>query len=326
MTTARSAIAPPGASGYYHCVSRCVRRTFLCGFDKATGQSFEHRRGWIVARMNELAQIYAVRVLAFSAMSNHMHLALHFDPTWVEAWTDREVAERWNRQFPKADMTEAQQEDRIQAWLLKDSKIGNMRERLASVSEFMKYLSQPIARRANIEDDCTGKFWEGRFKCQRLLDEAAVLSAMVYVDLNPVRAAMAQDLEDSDYTSIQQRIRETARKLGCGGEQLKAVAGVPGTASLSISIAQYLNLVDWTGRQMHPGKRGRIEPERPRILDRLGLTDSSWTTQVKATESNFYRAIGAADSLIDYAKHIGQQWLQGIGVARELCKMRSKPG
>ncbi len=150
--------------------------------------------------MNELAQIYAVRVLAFSAMSNHMHLALQFDPTWVEAWTDREVAERWNRLFPKADMTEAQQEDRIQAWLLKDSKIANMRERLASVSEFMKYLSQPIARRANIEDDCTGKFWEGRFKCQRLLDEAAVLSAMVYVDLNPVRAAMAQDLGDSDYT------------------------------------------------------------------------------------------------------------------------------
>jgi hypothetical protein len=189
-------------------------KSFLCGFDKLTGQNFDHRRGWIVERMNELAQIYAVRVLAFSAMSNHMHLALQFDPAWVEAWTDQEVAERWNRLFPKAKMTEAQQAVRIQAWLAQDGKIANMRERLASVSEFMKYLSQPIALRANIEDDCKGKFWESRFKCQRLLDEAAVLSAMVYVDLNPVRAAMAQDLEDSDYTSIQQRIRETARKLG----------------------------------------------------------------------------------------------------------------
>ncbi len=69
MTTARSAIAPPGSNGYYHCISHCVRRTFLCGFDKATGQNFDHRRGWIVARLKELAQIYAVRVLAFSAMS-----------------------------------------------------------------------------------------------------------------------------------------------------------------------------------------------------------------------------------------------------------------
>jgi REP element-mobilizing transposase RayT len=214
MATARYTIVPPGSSGYYHCVSRCVRKSFLCGFDRSTGQNFDHRRGWIVERMNELAQIYAVRVLAFSAMSNHMHLALHFDPSWVEAWTDQEVAERWNRLFPKAKMTEQQQAVRIQAWLAQEGKIANMRERLASVSEFMKYLSQPIALRANIEDDCKGKFWESRFKCQRLLDEAAVLSAMVYVDLNPVRAAMAQDLEDSDYTSIQQRIRETALKLG----------------------------------------------------------------------------------------------------------------
>jgi hypothetical protein len=62
------------------------------------------------------------------------------------------------------------------------------------------------------------------------------------------------------------------------------------------------------------------------ILDRLGLTDRSWTTQVKATESEFYRAIGAAESLIDYAKQIGQHWMQGIALARELCKMRPKPG
>jgi hypothetical protein len=125
---------------------------------------------------------------------------------------------------------------------------------------------------------------------------------------------------------IQQRIRDTARKLGSGGEQLGPVAGVPGTCSLSVSIAQYLNLVDWTGRSMHPNKRGKIDPERPRILDRLGLSDRSWTTQVKATESEFYRAIGAAESLIEYARQIGQHWMQGIGVARELCKMRPKPG
>ncbi len=70
MTTARSTIVPPGSNGYYHCVSSCVRRSFLCGDDKLTGQNFDHRRGWIVERMNELAQIYGVRVLAFSAMTS----------------------------------------------------------------------------------------------------------------------------------------------------------------------------------------------------------------------------------------------------------------
>ncbi len=145
---------------------------------------------------------------------------------------------------------------------------------------------------------------------------------------------MAQYLEDSDYTSIQQGIRDTARRLGNGGDQLGPVAGVPGKCSLSVSIAQYLNLVDWTGRRMHPNKRGRINPERPPVPDRLGLTDRNWTTQVKATQSEFYRAIGAAVSLIEYAKQIGQHWMQslpparsgGIGVARVLCKMRPKPG
>ncbi len=77
---------------------------------------------------------------------------------------------------------------------------------------------------------------------------------------------------------------------------------------------------------MHHNKRGKINPERPRILDRLGMTDRIWTTQVKATESDFYRVIGAAESIIDYATRVGQHWFQGLGVARELCKMRAKPG
>jgi hypothetical protein len=70
MTTARSAIAPPGAPGYYHDVMRCVRRSFLCGFDQLTGRSFDHRRGWVAARMKELGEIFAVRVLAFSSMTS----------------------------------------------------------------------------------------------------------------------------------------------------------------------------------------------------------------------------------------------------------------
>ena len=341
MTTARSTIAPPGSAGYYHCVSRCVRRAWLCGTDRLSGKCYEHRRDWVVTRVTELASIFGVRVLAYAAMSNHLHLALELNPAWVEGWTDGECLERWLRLYCPADYSEQQRANRLTAWLCQPERIAQIRIRLASVSELMKCLNEHIARMANLEDGCTGRFWEGRFKCQRLLDEQAVLSAMVYVELNPIRAAMATDLESSDYTSIQQRLRDTAERLGDADKLLRPVAGVPGELSLGISVRHYLGLVDWTGRLMHPTKRGKIEgtspsvldslglrdnaEQRPALLDRFELSDRAWTHQVKGTESDFYRVIGAAERILAYAEEIGQQWLQGIGMARLLNRRRAKP-
>ena len=90
MTVARRTIVEGESVGVYHCISRCVRRAFLCGIDDYTGKNYE----------------------------------------------------------------------------------------------------------------CTGRFWEGRFKCQRLMDEGAILACMAYVDLNPVRAKLAETLEDSAFTSV----------------------------------------------------------------------------------------------------------------------------
>jgi hypothetical protein len=74
------------------------------------------------------------------------------------------------------------------------------------ISWFMRLLNQSIATQANQEDNCTGHFWEGRFKSQALLDEAALVACMAYVDLNPVRANIAKTPESSGYTSVKQRV------------------------------------------------------------------------------------------------------------------------
>jgi hypothetical protein len=108
----------------------------------------------------------------------------------------------------------APREEEIYALANHTERIAQLRKRLCSLSWFMARLNLFIARAANKEDKVKKRFWESRFKCQALLDEAAIATCMVYVDLNPIRAGLAGTPEESDYTSIQERIhawkKETA--------------------------------------------------------------------------------------------------------------------
>ena len=323
MTTARHRLVDPDEPGFYHCISRCVRRAWLCGFDVPSGRSFAHRRDWVEQRLLELAGLFAVGLYAYAVMSNHTHVVLRVDPRAARAWSDDEVASRGVRLYP-ATTEGVLEPERCRAKEL--ALLGNRerlavcRQRLGDLSWFMRCLNEPIARRANREDGCTGRFWEGRYTCQALLDEAAVLACMNYVDLNPVRAGLAEDLPGSMHTGIRRRIE--AMSSTPADAPLPPIAGfMPGFAVLAISTATYLDLVDWTARQTRPDKHGRIDTATPRILATLGLNETAWSHQVLGIERRYARAVGSAQSLLDKATAMGQQWLKGVAHVRRLQRI-----
>ncbi len=210
MTQARSQIIDLDYTPYYHCISRCVRRAFLCGQDYHTGQSFEHRRQWILNLLSRLSETFCIDICAYALMSNHYHLVLHVDRKRCLRLSDKEVVRRWLMFYRGNALIQQFLEDKpvsdSEMPILKQ-QIEKWRHRLYDISWFMKILNERIARRANKEDQCKGKFWEYRFKCQALLDETALLSCMAYVDLNPIRAGLSESLEGSAFTSIQVRLQ-----------------------------------------------------------------------------------------------------------------------
>jgi hypothetical protein len=189
MTYPRAHLVDTDNGGFYHCISRCVRRGWLCGRDSLSGRSFEHRRDWVEARLLELANLFAVDLYGYAVMSNHYHCVVEVLPAKAAEWSDDEVARRWCALCPAS--TEQETALKRFALLAIQKRVDGVRTRLASLSWFMRFINEPIARRANREDNVTGRFWEGRFKSVALLDEAGVIACMAYVDLNPVRAKMS---------------------------------------------------------------------------------------------------------------------------------------
>jgi REP element-mobilizing transposase RayT len=258
-------------------------------------------------------------VYGYAVMSNHTHLVVYVDPAAAKRWPDRDVAERWCRLFPHSGETERSMQLRVELLLLQSDRLASLRARLCSLSWFMRCLNEPIARRANAEDDCTGRFWEGRFKSQALLDERAVLAAMAYVDLNPIRADITDQLDQCDHTSVQKRLLEIRRAPVTAARLLGAVAGsAVDPPTLSITAEAYIEVVEWTGRGLRSGKDVFADGDPPALLDCLQISGASWLLQVQGIGCPYYRVIGSARALMDKAERIGQHWLKGIAFARRL--------
>jgi REP element-mobilizing transposase RayT len=346
---ARGEVLNPREIQVVHAVQRCVRQAYLCGNDALTGKSFEHRREWIRQRLEFLASVFGIDCLTFAIMSNHLHLVLRSRPDVVATWSDSEVARRWLRLFPrrrdKDGLPCEPSAEEVNSIVRHKPVLAQRRERLSDISWWMRCTAEVIARRANREDECRGRFWEGRFKAQVLLDEASLLACAAYVDLNPIRAAMAKTLETSLFTGAKERIDDLTERsdqarggthtwersdrrqrsgwlspieIKEGSDPLGADACVTGRRAsqkgfLSMSMTTYLELLDWTGRQLRSDKRGRIpEPLSP-ILERIGLGSDAWCDLVQTYGQRFKRAAGTVEHLEAEAARRGQQWMQSPG-------------
>jgi len=357
MTRPRSELVSLTDTPWYHVVSRCVRRAFLCGEDAHTGKSFEHRRGWIEARIRQLASVFAIDVAAYAVMSNHYHIVLKIDAERARGLSDDEVLYRWTQLFrgpllvrryldpAQRERLDEAQVERVRQWA------AEYRQRLADLSWYMRVLNEGIARLANQEDGVKGRFWEGRYKSQALLDEQAVLSAMAYVDLNPIRAGLAEVPETSDYTSVQARLKPlevehrlaeaiAAMRRQAWGNEVEASAkdgeaiehnalaerapasllpfdatGREGWA-IPYAFEDYIELVETLGRCLHPKKRGFIPERTPKILDRLGIDTSAFIEHGTRFLKAFGHAVGKPAALIELAARRQAKFLRGMRAVR----------
>ena len=194
-----------------HVVNRVVRRCFLFGTDPVTGKNFDHRKVWIEDQLQRLAANFGIDLLGFAILSNHFHLILRSRPDVVQAWDDTEVARRWLMLCPVRKTADglAEEPNAMELNSIRNDpeKLASIRQRLSDIAWWMRLLCQNIAVRANHEDGECGRFFQSRYRAVRLLDEQAILACAAYVDLNPIRAAMAETLEQSDFTSVQRRIQ-----------------------------------------------------------------------------------------------------------------------
>ena len=334
MTTARDKLISLDATSYYHIISRCVRRAFLCGEDHFSGQSYEHRKGWVIERLRELDKIFSIDICAYAVMSNHYHLVLRIDAEQASAWSDDKVIRHWKMLFKLPVLVERFQRDECstKAEVVAVNKLIKLwRSRLMDISWYMRCLNEYLARKANEEDKCTGRFWEGRFKSQALLDDAAVLTCMSYVDLNPIRAKMAQTPEGSDYASIQQRI------LQWNKVQKAAVTITDNTIpkpklmpliqqhrdphqhSIGFTLKDYIELVDWAGRAVREDKRGAIDISTPPILQRLGIESEAFVEHMQGKHKEHYpKLMGRLDKIQQAYKTIEQVFIKGLYQSRML--------
>ena len=311
MTTARCRLVDPEITRWYHCISRCVRGSLLLGIDGGTD-----RKAWIQNRLHELGDIFAVSVAGFAVLDNHLHVLARIDPEVANAWSDEEVVRRWSKLHPPRNR-HGELVPISPKWVearLNDPKwIAKTRQRLQSLSWFMKSLKEPLARLANKEDGCSGAFFASRFKSIAILDEIALLQVCVYIDLNPLAAGITFYPEKAEHTSLKERVEHAwpavtredvisalrgiiATDLPAGDVEQshwlcpiedRRQQGAPREGMLTgFTLTRYLLLVDHTARLFREGKAS-LDADVAPIFDRLAMTVDSWQNSLMQLKTKF---------------------------------------
>jgi len=328
MARARESLIDLDATPYYHCINRCIRRSYLCGDDKYSGNNFDHRRTWLVDRIKFLSTVFSIDIAAYAIMSNHYHLVLKVNRDEALSLSNDDVIARWYQLYHGCILVDRYRsgEKLNKAYMFRINEIvQEWRTRLYDISWFMRNLNEFIARKANKEDNCTGKFWEGRFKSQALLDEPAILSCMMYVDLNPVRAKIADSLIGSDFTSIQERIKQYQSFKKQGESKNKktefTVLQQPKLLlefgcsidknTIPFTLFDYLELADFSSRLIVPNKRGSVLKETPKILTVLNIEIDSWFNTIQHFRRHYANFAGSKSSLMKCAHNHNHSWYKG---------------
>ena len=291
MAIPRNQLVDPVIPLFYHLISRCVRRCWLCGYDKVTRKNYGHRKQWLIERMKFLSRYFAIELHAYSVMSNHFHLVVYYDPLASLSWTDEEVVDRWLAVCPPRKCRGKSDPNTVflykQSLLLDPMRVSHLRAELGSLSTFMKLLKQPIARRANIEDDVKGHFFEQRFYSGALLSERSVQSAMAYVDLNAVEAMIASSIDEIEDASIEERLAA----IESDPDLLEAFLAplesglADRSRTVSISLQDYIVIL-----RLRCPRSGKVEP---------GSREARWLQDI-ASLGDMQRAYGTYDLLKEW--------------------------
>ena len=314
----RNDVIDESTVGVYHAWTRASRRAFLMGLDRQTGRDFRHRKELVRRRIEMLCSVFAVECCDHTVLDNHLHLILRNRPDLVATWSDEEVARRWLRLRVSELALRGEPKAEWVAELVNDpQRLAAARKALSSISYFMKYLKQPLAVVFNAEDGCTGYFWQSRFSCDRLVDDAALLVCSLYVNLNPIRAGLADRPEEAEYTSAYGRIQDARSRDsrrpqsgylasvhvdGDGYDGVSAGRRASNKGFLGLAFAEYLELLDGIARREQVERGGGELLEYPPVLARLGIDLASWENAVRLTSRRFARELAIMAAMADEAR------------------------
>jgi len=270
--------------------------------------------------LDELLGGFAIDLHAYAIMSNHIHMVLRPRPDVAEAWAAERVARLGLKHIPLrvgvGITTVPVTSELTDRYANNDRWVREHRQRLSSITWFMKLFKQRIARRANAEEGCTGHFWESRFQTVPLLDPGAVIACMAYVDLNPIRAGMVASLDDAVYTSIAHRLLRAGQSdarvqfdeadLDLGRRLTPLSRCHPVDQYTGEVPASGLRLEDYL-RLIEPALTGRAEDRR--VFDRLGLDPDLWAD--RAGHGGLFQgvAVGGGEARRAFARTQGKNTL-----------------